>query len=54
VRHVGAFSRLEDEMTNFTGSPGETSPDRLDALVWAVSDLLLARSSPSPSIRIPH
>lgn len=54
VRHVGAFSRLEDEMTNFTGSPGEASPDRLDALVWAVSDLLLARSSPSPSIRIPH
>ena len=39
VHHVGAFPLLEDEMCGFTGSDGEDSPDRLDALVWALSDL---------------
>ena len=38
VHHVGRFPELEEEMTGFTpGSPN--SPDRLDALVWAVTVL---------------
>ena len=38
VHHVGRFPELEEEMTGFTpGSPN--SPDRLDALVWAVTIL---------------
>ncbi|NWG71793.1 MAG: DNA-packaging protein, partial [Parvularculaceae bacterium] len=49
VRHVGAFSALEDEMTSFVGA-GDASPDRLDALVWAITDLLLSKRS-IPAVR---
>jgi phage terminase large subunit-like protein len=39
VVHAAVFPELEDEMCAF-GAPGFTgSPDRLDALVWAVFDL---------------
>ena len=41
VRHAGAFPDLEDQMCAWTGAPGKASPDRLDALVWALSDLML-------------
>ena len=34
--HVGAFPLLEDQMCEW--QPGMTSPDRLDALVWAATD----------------
>jgi predicted phage terminase large subunit-like protein len=37
VRHVGAFPKLEDQLC--TWLPGEDSPDRLDAMVWALTDL---------------
>lgn len=37
VHHVGAFGALEDELTTWV--PGEKSPNRLDALVWAVTNL---------------
>lgn len=41
VRHGGAFTALEDEMCSF-GAPGaKNSPDRVDALVWAVWALLI-------------
>jgi phage terminase large subunit-like protein len=41
VKHVGAFELLEDEMCDFglDGLSSGRSPDRLDALVWAVSAL---------------
>jgi len=42
VFHVGSFRALEKQLTSFTGLAGERSPDRLDALVWAVHELLLA------------
>jgi phage terminase large subunit-like protein len=38
VHHVGALPKLEDQMTTWTPADG-TSPDRLDALVWAITDL---------------
>jgi len=43
VRHVGAFPELEDEMTTWT--PEAESPNRMDALVWALSELLLTGGS---------
>ena len=49
VRHVGAFPELEDEMCS-VWAEGMKSPDRLDALVWAVSDLLLRRQA-EPRVR---
>ncbi len=41
VSHVGAFPELEDEMVLFTplGIEGETTADRTDALVWALTEL---------------
>lgn len=41
VRLVGNFPELEDELYGFTthGFMGDHSPNRADALVWAVSDL---------------
>ena len=41
VRHVGAFPGLEDEMCDFglDGLSAGRSPDRLDALVWAITAL---------------
>ncbi len=39
VHHVGAFPALEEELTTFAGSG--PSPGRLDALVWALTELLL-------------
>lgn len=41
VAHAGVFAALEDQMTSFTGGDGEGASDRLDALVWALSDLML-------------
>ena len=41
VSHIGSFAALEDEMVNFgvNGMVGEKSPDRVDALVWALTEL---------------
>jgi phage terminase large subunit-like protein len=40
VRHAGVFRELEDEMCSFGASgAGAVSPDRVDALVWAVREL---------------
>jgi len=41
VRHVGYMRDLEDELSAFTtnGYIGENSPNRADALIWAVSEL---------------
>ena len=41
IHHVGAFPALEDEMVNYTGAPGDQSPNRMDALVWGFTNLLL-------------
>ncbi|MDQ2084324.1 terminase family protein [Xanthobacteraceae bacterium Astr-EGSB] len=48
VRHVGAFPQLEDEMCDFglDGLASGRSPDRLDALVWAVTALMARRAEP--------
>jgi phage terminase large subunit-like protein len=49
VRHAGVFPELEDEMCSAIRG-GSKSPDRLDALVWAVTDLMLRRR-PEPRVR---
>jgi hypothetical protein len=45
IHHVGAFPTLEDQMcgftTDFDRAAAGFSPDRVDALVWAFSDLLV-------------
>lgn len=41
VAHAGDLSKLEDQMLNMTltGYVGDASPDRLDAAVWALTEL---------------
>lgn len=39
VHHNGLFADLEDELCTWV--PGEDSPDRLDAMVWALTELML-------------
>lgn len=41
VRHVGEFRDLEDELVAFStfGYMGESSPNRADALIWALTEL---------------
>ncbi len=41
IHHIGHFPDLESEMTTYTGAPGELSPNRLDAMVWGFTELLL-------------
>lgn len=39
AHHVGSFPALEDQQCQWT--QGDVSPDRLDALVWALTDLMV-------------
>tara|TARA_R110000787_G_scaffold100231_3_gene205128 strand:- start:6801 stop:8111 length:1311 start_codon:yes stop_codon:yes gene_type:complete len=48
VKHVGAFPQLEDQMCSWTVD--SQSPDRLDALVWAVTELLVGSKLPAAVI----
>jgi len=45
VHHVGAFDALEDQMVQMSanGFQGSGSPDRVDALVWALTELIVAQ-----------
>lgn len=54
VRHVRGLGALEEQMGRMTaaGWQGAGSPDRLDALVWALTDLMLAPlQGGRPSVR---
>jgi phage terminase large subunit-like protein len=42
VHHVGAFPKLEDEQTNYVAGVTK-SPNRMDALVWGLSYLMIKR-----------
>ncbi len=41
VHHVGSFGGLEDQMTTWDATDGSDSPDRVDALVWILTYLML-------------
>lgn len=44
VHHAGAFPELEDQLCTWT--PDGPSPDRLDALVWALTELMVQAQAP--------
>ena len=46
----GASRSSEDQLTTWDASDGTPSPDRLDALVWALTWLLLLTAPPRPSV----
>lgn len=61
ISHVGTFAELEDEQVLFgpNGMADGVSPDRVDALVWALTELfpqLTARRAPKvvPVARVPR
>lgn len=41
VHHCGHFPELEDQMCEYNPITDKKSPDRMDALVWAITDLML-------------
>lgn len=49
VHHVGGYPQLEDEMTGYDGTG--PSPNRMDALVWTITDLMV---EPASGFVIPH
>ncbi|KAB2845842.1 MAG: DNA-packaging protein, partial [Hyphomicrobiaceae bacterium] len=53
ISHIGQLPLLEEQLCNFGpgGLPGGKSPDRLDALVWAMTELMLEADAP-PAIRV--
>lgn len=51
VHHVGVFAALEDQMCRWTPT-GSTSPDRVDALVWALHDLLIENTPTGKPLRL--
>lgn len=65
VHHVGFFPKLEDELCAFTtsGYAGMSSPNRGDALVWALTELFpgltrpdhseLLKAMPPPQLAVP-
>jgi phage terminase large subunit-like protein len=48
VHHAGSFPELEDQLCQYDGSG--KSPDRMDALVWALADLFPAAQG-TPRVR---
>ena len=50
VHHVGLFAELETQMCSFVPDNFDGSPDRVDALVWALTELMVARVA-IPNIR---
>ncbi len=51
ITHVKPFEELESQMATWEPLGGEPSPDRLDALVWALTDLFLRGNEP---VRFPQ
>lgn len=41
IHHVGSFPILEDQMASFDPLSSKGSPDRMDALVWLMTELML-------------
>jgi len=39
VKHAKSFPKLEEQMLNYTGDKTQSSPDRLDAMVWGITIL---------------
>lgn len=41
IHHVGKFNALEDQLCTWEPNSGDKSPDRLDAIVWAFTHLMV-------------
>lgn len=52
VSHARPFPELEDQLCSWEPLSGQASPDRLDALVWAFTDLMIG-AAPTIDIGMP-
>lgn len=56
IYHAGYFPQLEDQMCGFTidhiYAKNSKSPDRVDALVWALTELMLVGEAGMPKIHL--
>jgi phage terminase large subunit-like protein len=52
VRHAGRFEALEEELMALGAADAQGPNDRADALVWAVTELLLARRGEGPRLSV--
>lgn len=52
VHHVGNFPALEEEMCGWSPQSDDKSPDRMDALVWAITDLVVDPEEQTSHIEI--
>lgn len=50
VHHDGRHDKLEDQMTTWDPAESGSSPDRVDALVWALTELMLEDTAQTPGI----
>ncbi len=50
VAHVGVFAELEEQMRSLSRDKDSGADDRVDALVWALTDLIV-KPSAEPSVR---
>lgn len=47
---VGPLEQLEDQLCNWDPRASDESPDRLDAMVWAITELMDNRPEPTPDL----
>lgn len=52
VHHVGMFAQLEDECCTWVPGEGMDSPNRMDALVWALTELMTGNDGSQEHIEI--
>jgi phage terminase large subunit-like protein len=45
VHHIGTFTGLEDQLCQWDPNGNDPSPDRLDALVWAITELVVEKQA---------
>jgi phage terminase large subunit-like protein len=54
--HINAFPEMEDQMCGLIAGGGYAgpgrSPDRADALVWALTELMLGKAERVPQVRL--
>lgn len=51
VHHIGTFSQLEDQLTTYVPGEADFSPDRMDALVWAITELMLKKRAGGGTVK---
>lgn len=52
IHHIGYFKQLEREMYNYTGTKQEKSPNRMDALVHGINELLVVPQYAARDLRV--